>query len=109
MAKAGRCQSRQLPDVLGSGLWTRNQFDLADAVKRALVADFARRLDGAHHRRKIAIGTEMIRLNDGGILKVATGQTHPPSPGWLHQCGRNRERDVWWWSEARGSFRSERG
>src|SRR5256885_6623146 len=104
VSKTRRSKSGKFIDILGARLGPWYQFAVAQMVEGVLVSEFTRGFDGAHDGRKVAIRAEIVTIDHGGILKVATGQANGASAGGLHKSGRDCERVRWRSSIARGYF-----
>jgi hypothetical protein len=84
MTKARRSCTGKVTNVIGSHLWARDDFALTNAVKSGLPAKFACHFDGLHDRCEILLVTEVVPINDDGILPVCTCQPYRSSAGRLH-------------------------
>ena len=60
-------------------------------VKGTLIPEFARDFDGAHDGCKIVVGSKIVAIDYGGILKVVAGQADGAPAGRLHQSRRDGE------------------
>jgi hypothetical protein len=74
MPEACRAETSEFPYLLIRGLWARHDFDLAYAVKGALIAKVVRGSYSAHNGREILIRAEILAIDYGSILKVAARQ-----------------------------------
>ncbi len=81
-----------------------NQLDLPHLVEGLLVTQFARRVDRTDDRAQILIGPEIVRVDDGGILPIRTGESDLAATRRLDQCRRDRERVRRRCAETRGGF-----
>src|ERR1700704_4766323 len=73
VSEAGRPRSCQIFDVLRHGARSGYQLDIPHLVEGWLVTQFTRRVDRTDDRAQILIRPKIVRVDDGGILPIRTG------------------------------------